>query len=110
MIARSSATPIAASMSAIWASSSTPSAPTAEAPTAARRLPSVSALLAPFEVRKAMTEVLLALQTGSLYDAIAEAKAIPVESKDETFLSDARLLLFINKIETYLEVPLSTVL
>ena len=55
MTARSSATPMAASIPAISASSSTPSAPMADAPTAARRFSKVAALSAPFEVRKAST-------------------------------------------------------
>jgi hypothetical protein len=59
-------------------------------------------------VRKAMTEVILALTTASLYDAIAEAKAIPAEKKDPKYITDARLLSFINKIEAYLEIALST--
>lgn len=59
-------------------------------------------------VRKAMTEVILALTTASLYDAIAEAKAIPADKKDAKYITDARLLQFINKIETYLQLPLST--
>jgi hypothetical protein len=58
-------------------------------------------------VRKAMIEVISALQTGSLYDAIAEAKAIPQESKDAKYITDARLLSFVNKIEEYLGIELS---
>lgn len=58
-------------------------------------------------VRQNMIEVLSALQTGSLYDAIDEAKSIPAPSKDAKYITDARLLSFINKIETYLEIPLS---
>lgn len=59
-------------------------------------------------VRKAMTEVILALNTASLYDAIDEARAIPEDKKDVKYITDARLLEFINKIEAYLEMPLST--
>jgi len=59
-------------------------------------------------VRKTMSEVISACATGSLRDAIAEAKAIPEEAKDIKYITDARLLSFVNKIETYLEVPLST--
>lgn len=59
-------------------------------------------------VRTATAGVVNALQTGSLYDAISEAKAIPAEKKDATFVTDARLLIFINKIESYLGIPLST--
>lgn len=61
-------------------------------------------------VRKAMTEVILALTTGSLYDAIDEAKAIPAEKKDVKYITDARLISFINKIETYLGQPLTETL
>lgn len=61
-------------------------------------------------VRKNMIEVISALQTGSLYDAIAEAKAIPVEAKDAKYITDVRLLAFVNKIEQYLGIALSTTL
>jgi hypothetical protein len=60
-------------------------------------------------VRERMAHVISALQTGSLYDAIAQAKAIPSEDKDATFITNARLLTFVNKVETYLGIsPLST--
>lgn len=59
-------------------------------------------------VRKTLREVADALRSGSLHDAIAEARAIPAESKDSVFISNARLLYFINKIEKYLNVTLST--
>lgn len=58
-------------------------------------------------VRQAFVEVMSALQTGSLYDAIDEAKLIPLEAKDPVFVTDARILSFVNKIETYLQIPLS---
>jgi len=59
-------------------------------------------------VRKATNEVMLALMSGSLYDAIYEIRQIPPEKKDEVFLTDARLLQYINKIEAYLGISLST--
>lgn len=59
------------------------------------------------DVRKATTEVMSALSTGSLYDAIDEIRAIPVEKKDEKYITDARLLAAINKIEAFLGVALS---
>lgn len=59
------------------------------------------------QVRQVMSEVISALSTGSLYDAIDEAKAIPLESKDATFVTDARLLKYVNMVESYLEIPLS---
>jgi len=59
-------------------------------------------------VRVTLREVMECLVTGSLYDAIAEVRAIPAESRDEKYLSTARLLGFINKVEKYLGIPLST--
>jgi hypothetical protein len=59
-------------------------------------------------VRKACREVSDALATGSLYDAITETRALTSEQKDPVFLSDARLLSLINKIEKYLKLPIST--
>jgi hypothetical protein len=58
-------------------------------------------------VRAATADIVNALTTGSLYDAITAAKAVPKESYDPTFVTAARLLSFVNKIETYLELPLS---
>lgn len=59
------------------------------------------------QVRKAMGEALMALMTGSLYDAIDELKAIPEDKKDGKYITDARLLAAINKIETFLGKPKS---
>jgi len=61
-------------------------------------------------VRKATKEIVDAIYTGSLYDAIAEAKSIPLEDKDEKYITDARLLVFVNKLEEYLGVELSETL
>jgi hypothetical protein len=52
--------------------------------------------------------VIGALQTGSLYEAIANAKAVPSGNKDATFITDVRILSFVNKIESYLGITLST--
>lgn len=60
------------------------------------------------EVRQAMAEVTSCLMTGSLYDAIDELRLIPAEAKDSTFITDVRILSYINKIETYLGLELST--
>jgi len=60
------------------------------------------------EVRQAMAEVTSCLQTGSLYDAIDELRLIPAESKDAVFITDTRILSYINKIESYLGLELST--
>lgn len=54
-----------------------------------------------------MSPIENALRTGSLYVAISRIKAIPAESKDATFITNARLLEAVNKIETYLNIPLS---
>lgn len=61
-------------------------------------------------VRKNMVEVISALQTGSLRDAIIEARAVPLASKDVKYITDARLLSFVNKIETHLGIALSATL
>jgi hypothetical protein len=62
------------------------------------------------DVRKAMVEVISALSTGSLKDAMDEARAIPSEARDPKYITDARLLSAINKIESYLGMPLSQAL
>jgi len=59
-------------------------------------------------VRANMSEVLSAIQTGSLYDARTALLNLPEENKDATFITDARILIFVNKIETYLGLPLTT--
>lgn len=61
-------------------------------------------------VRSRMTDVISAIQTGSLYDVIHEIKTFPEENKDAVFITNARLLLFCNKIEAYLGITLSTTL
>ena len=53
-------------------------------------------------VRTVMVLVIQDLQTGSLIDAMAQARAIPSGSKDAIFITDARLLSFINLVEDYL--------
>lgn len=47
------------------------------------------------------------LKNGSLKEAIKAVRAIPVESRDPVFLSEARLLATINKIEEELGLELS---
>lgn len=59
-------------------------------------------------VRKNTAEAMNALQAGSLYDAIQELKTIPAEDKDSVFLTDVRLLQYLNEIEQYLNIPLTT--
>ena len=59
-------------------------------------------------VRSRMGTIISALQTGSLYDVIVECKAIPADHKDATYITDARLLSFVNKVEAYLGITWST--
>ena len=60
------------------------------------------------DVRRALADVISCLETGSLYDAMDQVRAIPAESKDAVFVTDARMLGFINSIETYLGLPKSS--
>lgn len=59
------------------------------------------------EVLDKMAPVISALTSGSLYEAITRAKAIPEQDKDLVFITDERLLAAVNKIEAYLGIPLS---
>jgi hypothetical protein len=61
-------------------------------------------------VLDAMSRVEPALRTGTLYVAIKRLKEIPAESKDDKYITDARLLEAVNKLEEYLGVPLSETL
>lgn len=60
------------------------------------------------QVRESMDIVFRAIETGSLFEAIARMKKIPEELKDPIFVNDARLLRYVNKIEEYLGIDLST--
>lgn len=59
-------------------------------------------------VRTNLMEVTSCLSTGSLYDAITEIKTLPEEKKDPKYITNARLIVFLNKIETYLNIPITT--
>ena len=59
-------------------------------------------------IRTIMAPAIQCLQTGSLYDAIAQCRAVAPENKDPTFITDARLLAFINLVEDYLGLVRST--
>lgn len=61
-------------------------------------------------VRERTTEVRDCLYTGSLYDAIGAIKSVPEEHKDPVFITNARLLSVLNRIEAYLKLPLSSTL
>lgn len=55
-----------------------------------------------------LTGVMLALNGGSLYEAINRIKAIPSSDYDATFLTEPRIIGFLNKVEAYLGIPLTT--
>lgn len=59
-------------------------------------------------VRHAMAEVSDALFVGALLDAVDEARLIPSGDKDSVFITNARLLSFINKVEAHYGMSLST--
>lgn len=62
------------------------------------------------EVLNKLSHVMAALQAGSLYEAMSRVRAIPGTDYDVKYITEARLLLFINRIEAYLGLPLSEVL
>lgn len=51
--------------------------------------------------------ILVALQIGALETAIALIKGLPPESRDGRFITDARLLQYVNLCEDYLGIPRS---
>lgn len=53
-------------------------------------------------VRQNMAEVMSAISTGSLYDAIEEIDAIPAEAKDDKYITDERLAAYKQRILDYL--------
>lgn len=59
------------------------------------------------EVLNKMSQVIVALQSGSLYEAMDRIKAIPEEDKDVKYITDDRLLDALNKIEMYLGLNVS---
>lgn len=62
------------------------------------------------EVITKLASVMTALQAGSLYEAITQLRAVPSENYDDKYVTAARLLTAVNKIETYLNLPLSETL
>lgn len=58
-------------------------------------------------VRKTLQEVNDCITTGSLYDAIDEISRVRPEDFDDAIITAQRLLVFRNKIEEYLGLPLS---
>jgi hypothetical protein len=59
-------------------------------------------------VRRATADVAAAMQAGALLDAIQAMRDIPPEDKDATFVTDVRLLKYIQSVEKYLGLTLST--
>jgi hypothetical protein len=60
-------------------------------------------------IRKALFQVSDAVKSGSLYDAIIEIKSLDPVVFDSAILTSARLLIFRNKIEEFLNIsPRST--
>lgn len=55
----------------------------------------------------AMSGIILAMQVGALETAIAMLKALPDEVMDGVIFSKARLLVYVNKCENFMGVPLS---
>lgn len=62
------------------------------------------------EVLTKLSSVMSATIAGSLYEAIVRIKAIPPEDYDSIFVTDARLLKFVNQIESYLGITISAAL
>lgn len=61
------------------------------------------------KVRKALREIKDAIETGSVYDAITEIRALhPINDFDPYIITPERVLSFRNQIEIWLEVPLAT--
>lgn len=61
-------------------------------------------------VLDALAPVEAALRTGTLHVALKRLKTIPVELKDPKYITNERLLAFINRLEEYLGLPLSVTL
>jgi hypothetical protein len=55
-----------------------------------------------------LSSVMDAILTGSLSEAIVRLKAIPIAEYDGKYMTVPRMIQFINKIEVYLGVPLTT--
>jgi len=60
------------------------------------------------KVREVLDMPFRAVETGSLVEAITRIKAIPEEQRYPIFVSEERMLKYVNKIEAYLGKPLST--
>lgn len=58
-------------------------------------------------VLDAMAPVEAALRTGTLYVALERLKTIPQELKDDKYITNERLLVFVNRLEEYLGLELS---
>lgn len=54
-------------------------------------------------VRRVLTDVMIAIQTGAFSDAIDELDAIAAEDKDPVFISQARINAMKAKLQAYLD-------
>jgi hypothetical protein len=54
------------------------------------------------------SRIMSAISSGSLYEAINRIREITPEEYDSKYITNSRMLAFINKIESYLNLPLST--
>lgn len=61
-------------------------------------------------VRQVTQEVEDCLLSASLIDAMSAIRRIPNESKDSRFITNTRMLAMLNKIESFLGMPLSPTL
>lgn len=55
-----------------------------------------------------LSSVMEAILAGSLSEAIVRLKAVPIAEYDGKYLTVPRMISFINKIEVYLGIPLTT--
>jgi hypothetical protein len=60
------------------------------------------------KVRDALDAPFRAIETGSIREAIALIKAIPPEKRYPVFVTDARMLTYVNRLEDFLDVERST--
>lgn len=55
-----------------------------------------------------MSAINKSIKNASLYETVRLLKSFPNDKKDDEFITNARLLKFLNKVEEYLKLPIST--
>ncbi len=60
------------------------------------------------EILSKLESVMNATQTGSLYEVLNRVRAIPITDYDVKYITVERLIKFMNKVEAYLGLPLTT--